>query len=304
MHARMLAPGHRMTADMIANKAPIELSDGQPILCLPTLSRGGSAQNLGAAVIQSDPAVDYAGTDVGFSPKPDMLRAPDVAVLPGPPQDGWLKEPPPLAVEYADRGQNQADLKKKIREYLENGVRLVWVVRMDGPRRVEVYTPDGKKEMFGPGKILLAPGILANPVPVEALYEPQAAHQTVLRNMLAREGYSSLEAVFEEGKDLGKAEGREEGREEGRSEGLLEGTARGLARGREEGRRQGKEEGKEEGQVAGLLQVYVARFGAAPEWMPTALVSRQSEALSALFALFAMESQQQIAMELGKEPSN
>ena len=259
---RMLAPGHQMTSDMIRNKAPIELSDGEPILCLPTLARGASAQNLGSAVLQSDPAVEYAATEVGFSPHPKMLRAPDVAVLPGPPQDGWLKEAPPLAVEYADRGQDKADLKKKIREYLENGVKLVWVVRMDVPRHVEVYTPDGKKEIFGPGRQLLAPGILANPVPVEALYEPGAARETVLRNTLARAGYSGLEEVFEEGKV--------EGKEVGAALALRE----------------------------TLASVYTARFGAIPPELHEALRPQSAAELSRWVALFATGSPEEIRLRL------
>ena len=44
-------------------------------------------------------------------------------------------------------------------------------------------------------------------MPVEALYDPDAAHETALRNLLQRRGYADLDAV--------RKEGREEGREEG-----------------------------------------------------------------------------------------
>ena len=258
--------GYRLTADQVTPEDMIELSDGLPIVCMPTQSRGGSAQSLGAAVLTSDPAVEYAATEVGFSPRPEMLRAPDVAVLPGPPGEGWLKEAPPLAVEYADRGQDWADLRKKIREYLENGVQRVWVVRMDGPRRVEVYTPDGKKESFGPGKLLLAPGILANPVLVEAMYNAQAARDTVRRNVLSREGYASLEAVLEAGKIEGRAEGRSEGRAEG------EASASRTA----------------------LLETWSARFGPPPPALSEALAPRDATALRPLFAVFATRNQREI----------
>ena len=50
-----------------------------------------------------------------------------------------------------------------------------------------------------PGQHLEAPGILSNPVPVEALYDPDAAHEAALRNPLQRRGYTDLEAVREEG---------------------------------------------------------------------------------------------------------
>ena len=53
--------------------------------------------------------------------------------------------------------------------------------------------------------------MLAYPVPVEALYDPEAAHEVALRNLLQRRGYLDLDAVREEGRDRGREEGREEG---------------------------------------------------------------------------------------------
>jgi hypothetical protein len=49
--------------------------------------------------------------------------------------------------------------------------------------------------IVNPGEVLEAPGILANPVPVEALYDREAAHQVILRNLLQRQGYNSLDEV-------------------------------------------------------------------------------------------------------------
>ncbi|WPL19873.1 hypothetical protein Thiowin_05020 [Thiorhodovibrio winogradskyi] len=46
--------------------------------------------------------------------------------------------------------------------------------------------------------------MLKNPLPVEALYDPQAAHEVALRNLLQRKGYASLEAVREQGKAEGE----------------------------------------------------------------------------------------------------
>jgi hypothetical protein len=46
---------------------------------------------------------------------------------------------------------------------------------------------------------LSAPGVLQLPVPVCALYDRAAAHETTLRNLLARKGYTSLDAVRDEG---------------------------------------------------------------------------------------------------------
>src|SRR5690606_25923776 len=62
-----------------------------------------------------------------------------------------------------------------------------------------------------PGEELLAPGVLKNPVRVEALYDREAAHEATLRNLLQRRGYQDLEAVREEGRKEGNKEGHTHG---------------------------------------------------------------------------------------------
>jgi hypothetical protein len=124
-----------------------------------------------------------------------MLWAPDIAVGEIPDQPGWVKGVPSLAVEYADTGQDEGELAAKIEDLLAAGTRYVWVVRLTGPRRVEVHAPGKSVSLAHPGEQLQAPGILANPVPVEALYDRELAREVVLRNLLQREGYASLEEV-------------------------------------------------------------------------------------------------------------
>jgi Putative restriction endonuclease len=114
---------------------------------------------------------------------------------------------PPLAVEYADTGQDEADLRTKIQELFAAGTRHVWVVRLTGQRRVEVHQPDERMRLAHPGEQLEAPGILANPVPVEALYDRKAAREVIFRNLLQRQGYASLDEVRAEGEARGEAEG-------------------------------------------------------------------------------------------------
>jgi Uma2 family endonuclease len=219
-----LQPGSRgpFRADHLRSGDPYELSNGHPVHCLPTGGRGGRAANLGGGVLASDPAAQDVGVDVGFSPSPEILRAPDVSVGEIPDQPGWVQGAPPLAVEYADTGQDEADLRIKIGELFNAGTRYVWVVRLTGPRRVEIHQPDQGVRIANPGEQLTAPGILANPVPVEALYDREAARQTIFRNLLQREGYSSLEDV--------RAEGEAQGEAQGLRDAVLEVlTARGLA---------------------------------------------------------------------------
>ena len=211
-------------ASQIRSGDPYELSNGHTVRCLPTGGRGSAANAGGASVIGSDPDVESVGVDAGFSPEPGTLRAPDVAVGVSD-QPGWSPGVPPLALEYADRGQDEGDLKAKIDDLLRAGTQWIWVVRLDGPRRVEVHSPGEPMRLAHPGDELEAPGILRNPVPVLALYEKSEADRVTLRNLLQRQGYEDLEAVL--------SVGREQGREQAIAVGLKQAlrdvaSARGL----------------------------------------------------------------------------
>ncbi len=201
-------------ADQLHDWDRYELSNGHPIYCAPAGPEHASRSLTGAAVIASDPDVEWAGVDAGFAVTPGTLRAPDVAVAAPTQARGWREGAPPLAVEYAGVGQDEADLKAKIAELLAGGSRYVWVVRLIGPRRVEVHRPGQPMQVYGSGDDLEAPDILRNPIPVDALFDRAAADRAVLRNLLQRAGYDGLEAV--------RAEGRDEGRIEGRGEGIAE----------------------------------------------------------------------------------
>jgi len=217
-------------ADQLRSGDPYELSNGHPIQCLPTGIRGAKAVNVGGGVLASDPAVQDVGVDAGFSPSPDVLRAPDLSVGEMPDQPGWVQGAPPLAVEYADTGQDEADLRLKIQELFAAGTLYVWVVRLTGPRRVEVHRPGKGMRTFNPDEQLEAPGILANPVPVKALYDRDTARQVIFRNLLQREGYASLEEVRAEGEAQGRAVGEAAGEVQALREAVVEVlTARGFA---------------------------------------------------------------------------
>lgn len=209
-----------------------ELSNGHPIYCAPAGWQHAAGSVSGAQVLDSDPDIQWTGADVGISPDSASLRAPDVAVRATPPcgNQTWLTEAPPLAVEYAGQGQDERELQDKVAELLAAGTRLVWVVRLLGPQRVEVHRPDGPMKLFTASDQLEAPGVLRNPVPVRALFDREAAHEVVLRNLLQRRGYAGLNAVLdqgreqglEEGRELGLEEGLKQGREKGREEALIE----------------------------------------------------------------------------------
>jgi len=134
-------------------------------------------------------------------------------------------------VEYADTGQDEAELRAKIEDLLRGGTKYLWVVRLAGPHRVEVYEQGKPMRVASPGEELRAPGVLRNPVKVEALYDREAAMAATLRNLLQRAGYNSLDDVLAQGKAEGKAEGLIGGEAQGKAEGLAEAARRLVASG-------------------------------------------------------------------------
>jgi hypothetical protein len=179
--------------------------------------RHGLSNTRGALVIGTDPALtEGAGVDVAFEfHEGKSLRAPDISAGNLKDKPGWGKGAPPLAVEYADRGQDERALKEKIKDLLSAGTQYVWVVRLTGPLRVEVYRPQKRKVVVSGDKVLSAPGVLQNPVPVRSLVEKGAANEAALRNLLNQLGYESLDAVRGEGLQEGLREGLREGHQKG-----------------------------------------------------------------------------------------
>lgn len=199
-------------AEQLRSGDPYELSNGHAIHCAPTGGSGSGPNGLGFSAVGWDPAVKEAGVDTGYAPRPQTLRAPDVAIGNVPNKAGWVPGVPGLAIEYADIGQDEASLDEKIADLIGAGTRFLWVVRLSGPRRVEVYQPGKKMQTVQPGQHLTAPGVLKNPVLVEALYDRDEAERATLTNLLQRRGYEDLGAVLARGRDEGRVEGRVEGR--------------------------------------------------------------------------------------------
>lgn len=256
MRDRFMAPGY-VTADQVREGDRYEVSDGHRIEMCPAGGRGGRANLVGASVLDTDPGVKSAAIDTGFTTHPKMLRAPDISVGTIPDAPGWVRGAPPLAVEYADTGQDEVQLQQKIKELSAASTVYVWVVRMQEPRRVEVYERGEHLRTVTKG-FLSAPGVLKNRVPVRALYDREAAHEATLRNLLQRKGYASLEDVEEKAARKGRREGNKKGRQRGHKEGLLEGQRR------------------------TILRIFTARFGEpTPEFLER-LQSASSDALDSL----------------------
>ena len=160
-------------ADQIHEGSHYELSQGHAIHCMTAGGRHGSAHIAGGAVIDTDPGLkQQAGIDVGIAwNEGKNLRAPDIVAGMDLRAPGWAKEAPPLAVEYADAGQDEGELREKIAELLAFGTRMIWVVRLTGPLRVEVHEPGVAVRVVDGDGELHARGILQNPVPVRALID-------------------------------------------------------------------------------------------------------------------------------------
>ncbi|MBK5940613.1 Uma2 family endonuclease [Halochromatium roseum] len=209
-------------ADQLREGDRYELSQGHPIYCAPA-GRDHAGRNLaGGGALETDPDVEWAGVDAGFSPESGTLCAPDIAIAPDGDERGWIPGVPPLAVEYAGPGQDAQEQETKIAELLAHGTQQVWVVRLVGPRLVEVRRRDQPVQILGPGELLSAPGLLRNPVPVEALYDRDASHRVMLRNLLQRAGYESIEAIRTEGLNAGVEQGIEQGIEQGLVEAIVD----------------------------------------------------------------------------------
>ena len=94
-----------------------ELSRGHPIRCLPTSGRRSSAILIGAAVLESDPDVESAGVNTGFSPDDKTMRAPDIAVGNVPNKPGWAPGVPPWPWNMWILGRMKRACRKKSRSY-------------------------------------------------------------------------------------------------------------------------------------------------------------------------------------------
>ncbi|HEY3999328.1 MAG TPA: Uma2 family endonuclease [Candidatus Xenobia bacterium] len=104
--------------------------------------------------------------DTGFilERQPDTLRGADVAFvrhdrLVGVSEDEWMEGSPDLAVEVLSGGDRPGQVKKKVRQYLASGSRLVWVLE---PRRqrIHIYRPDGIVQVLRGGDTLDGDNVL------------------------------------------------------------------------------------------------------------------------------------------------
>ncbi|MFO0892001.1 MAG: Uma2 family endonuclease [Isosphaeraceae bacterium] len=100
------------------------------------------------------------GADGTVQLHPGLLRAPDVAftswaTLPGGkvPTAAIPQLAPDLAVEVLSKGNTRAEMARKLRDYLQAGVRLVWMID-PRTRVVRVHTAPDRFSELKPGQTL------------------------------------------------------------------------------------------------------------------------------------------------------
>ena len=124
---------------IVADGSRYELSHGELVPMTPIgIQHGavvGNLQLLVGTFVKKN-RLGVVGPEIGFrlSRDPDTVRAPDVAFIAKDrlPKEGIPEKfadfPPNLAVEVLSPEDKASELLRKVGEYLEAGVRLIWVV--------------------------------------------------------------------------------------------------------------------------------------------------------------------------------
>jgi Uma2 family endonuclease len=102
--------------------------------------------------------------DTGFRLTPHTVRSPDAAFVTkerlGPGYHGtFFPGAPDLALEVFSPSDSVPQLMRKVRQYLEHGCRVVWVVYPQ-TRQVHVFEAGGPDRILNADDILDAPGLL------------------------------------------------------------------------------------------------------------------------------------------------
>ncbi len=149
----------------------------------PALSKQDRLRLSTALLLNTDPAVEWAGTAAELTAGPRAHSQGNSG------KPGWITQPPPMAIELADDDCDEGDLEQKIHELIGGGVRVLWVARFAGPHRVEVYAPgQSPRSNVSVERNLAAPGILSRPIPALALFDRDVALAQILRRQLELRG--------------------------------------------------------------------------------------------------------------------
>jgi len=154
-----------------------ELSEGELITMPPPKPRHGDCQlTLGSALRDFVVAhgLGRVFTESGYRLTPGTVRGPDISFV----SKGRLQDPdqyleggPDLAVEIVSPGDDASDLRQKIKQYLDAGTSVVWVI-YPRSRQIEIHTPDKIIRTLGVEDTLEAPQLLPGfRLPVRAIVQ-------------------------------------------------------------------------------------------------------------------------------------
>ncbi len=146
-----------LSSRLAAEGKRTELVRGDLVVMAPAGGRHGRIANTIAYLLTEFIRARQRGmvfaAETGFllHRSPDTVRAPDVAFVAaerladGEPPPGFLEMAPDLAVEVVSPSDSSAAVRDKVRDWLEAGTRLVWVVYPDS-RSVTVHRHTGEPE--------------------------------------------------------------------------------------------------------------------------------------------------------------
>jgi Uma2 family endonuclease len=132
----------------VKEMAPVGGVHGQIAVRACVWLGGHVEEHGGGEVVAGD-----VGFVLGLPADPERVRAPDVAFvsaqrLPGGRlPEGYLMGAPDLAVEILSPTDNPVDIQQKVRDYLEGGARLVWIIAPQA-KTVTVYRADGSARLL------------------------------------------------------------------------------------------------------------------------------------------------------------
>ena len=142
-----------------------ELNEGELIGgALPKPRHGDYQLTLGSALrdFVVSRGLGRVFTESGYRLTPHTVRGPDISFV----RTSRLQDPdeyfdgaPDLAVEVVSPGDDASDLREKIKQYLDAGTSVVWVV-YPRSRQIEVHTPDKTIRRLGVEDTLEAPELL------------------------------------------------------------------------------------------------------------------------------------------------
>ena len=160
---------HSMTAEdllaMPSDGNSYELVRGELRMMTPAgFEHGRIAMRLGWRIgrhVEENDLGEVLAAETGFTLErsPDTVRAPDVAFVhrdrvPSPAERQKFAElAPDLAVEVISPSNKPSEIEEKISDYLNAGVRLVWVVYPETQSVVE-HRPSTPSNTFGPDDML------------------------------------------------------------------------------------------------------------------------------------------------------